>query len=161
MNQLSSFYHQKITARTSNWGSKPHSNFDSNDVKSPALMACPGCQVALACSKDHLKFHHQDGHKRYCGLPPFRAPFSDEDNALCRQILGPNNDDIDPLENDHNRNEEEDGNYDESDDDGSWESVDSNDEVEETSKSEKIHQFFNEKSYQHQRREAPPFANFF
>ncbi|KAL7532006.1 hypothetical protein ACHAXR_005675 [Thalassiosira sp. AJA248-18] len=164
LNQVKHIFQRKITTRLNNWGtheeisSTPHLEAEKG-TKSPTLTTCPGCQIAMACSKDHLKYIHQDGHKRYCGLPPFRAPFSDEDNVLCRQILGTEEEDVGPLDNDEDQND--DGQADEIDDDGSWESVDSNEEVEAAGKSDLIHSFFDEKSYKLQRRTAPPFANFF
>lgn len=100
-----------------------------------------------------MKYIHQDGHKRYCGLPPFRAPFSEEDNALVREIFG-EEEEIPSLEN----NSKEDI----GEDDGSWESVDSLEmEARGQCKSDVIFSFFNDKSYKLQRREALPFANFF
>jgi len=106
-----------------------------------------------------MKYIHQDGHKRYCGLPPFRAPFSEEDNALCREVFG-ETEETRPLENGDKEDtgEEED----DAEDDGDWESVDSL-EIEERGRcrSDVIFSFFNDKSYKLQRREALPFANFF
>jgi len=112
----------------------------------------------MACTKEHLKYLHQDGHKRYCGLPPFRAPFGDEDNALCREIFE-EKDETSLLNCGDDENESQE---DENDDDDSWESFHSDDEEEAAqSKSDVIFSFFNEKSYKLQRREAAPFANFF
>ena len=162
LNQLKHVYNTKITSRQSNWSpeqdtaSVSHLKVDKGG-KSPcsALMNCPGCQVAMACSKEHLKTLNQDGHKRYCGLPPFRLPFNHEDNNLCQLIFGENResgaeDNICSQDND---------NFDD-DDDGSWESLDSNEEVNE-SNNDMIFSFFEEKSYKFQRRETPAFANFF
>ncbi|KAL7554386.1 hypothetical protein ACHAWF_017831 [Thalassiosira exigua] len=166
LNQLKAGFKAKIASRQSNWskgGEKALSSLvEDEKKKSPTLMTCPGCHVAMACSKDHLKYLHQDGHKRYCGLPPFRAPFSEEDDNLCRQIFG-GKEDASDVENDHGENESEQGAEIDEEHEDDWESVDSNEEAEgaEQSRSETILAFFDDKSYRLQRREAPPFANFF
>ena len=124
------------------------------------LMTCSGCQVAMACSKEHMKFMHKDGHKRYCGLPPFRAPFHEDDNEICR-VLGVLYGEEEVRENVDDQDEaitQEDDII----DDGSWESVDSNEEeVIEPGISDVIFSFFNSKSYKLQQRVEYPFANFF
>jgi hypothetical protein len=111
----------------------------------------------MVCCKDHLKRLRQDGHKRQCGLPPFRPPFSKEDNLFVREIFEGINvelcdeDDVSDVD----QNEE---------DTDSWESVDSNaEEQQRSTMHEKIYSWFNSQSYKIQRREAPdpPFANFF
>ncbi|KAL3827603.1 hypothetical protein ACHAXA_002100 [Cyclostephanos tholiformis] len=117
----------------------------------PTLMTCSGCQVAMACSKEHMKFLHRDGHKRYCGRPPFRAPFHKEDNEICREVLGDGEGDktnVLEIAVDQNTVVQEDENM----DDGSWESVDSEEEVAEPGKSDVILAFFNSKSYKLQQR---------
>ena len=155
LNNLKQDFNAKIATRASNWSYEQNAGA-RKPKKSPSLMTCPGCEVAAACSRDHMKYLHQDGHKRYCGLPPFRVPFSDEDNALCREVGTelPNQ-----METGEDENEEEEN---EADDDGSWESVDSNDEeLQDRRRSDIIYSFFNDKSYKLQHREAPPFANFF
>jgi hypothetical protein len=126
----------------------------------PTLITCAGCQVAMTCSKEHMKFLHKDGHKRYCGLPPFRAPFHEEDNEICREVLG---DEI-VLETNGLENIIDEQNTQEVDiiDDGSWESVNSNEEeAVEPGKSDVIFSFFNSKSYKLQQRVQYPFSNFF
>lgn len=116
--------------------------------KPDSFITCSGCQVALACSKEHMKFLHKDGHKRYCGLPPFRAPFAEEDNILCQEILG------DAIGIDSIL----DTNLNDNDDDGSWESVESDDEdAADLGKSDVILSFFNNKSYKFQQRVHLPF----
>jgi hypothetical protein len=108
-----------------------------------------------------MKFLHKDGHKRYCGLPPFRAPFHEDDNNICREVLGDGEEEeTHVLEgvDDQDAGTREDDNI----DDGSWESVDSNEEeVVEPGKSDVIFSFFNSKSYKLQQRVEYPFANFF
>lgn len=149
-------YHAKILSRESNWVNKEKSTSShlESDKRRKTPSSCPGCQVAMACSKDHLKYLHQEGHLRYCGRPPFRAPFSEEDNVLCREIFGKEEEDATNILEDED-------DWEDDDDDGSWESVDSDEEVVEASKTDKIYKFFNHNSYKFQQREAPPFANFF
>mmetsp|Transcript_25824 Transcript_25824/g.54579 ORF Transcript_25824/g.54579 Transcript_25824/m.54579 type:complete len:1046 (+) Transcript_25824:34-3171(+) len=165
LQKLKKDYHSKISSRQTNWDPQEEQSStlhlkSERGAKSPTLITCPGCHLAMACSNDHMKYLHQDGHKRYCGLPPFRAPFSDEDNNLCRAILG-EKEDTSLLENGDNENSSlHEG---ENSDDDDWESVNSSEELGGAvrSKSDMIFSFFNDKSYKHQRREAPPFANFF
>lgn len=123
----------------------------------------------MVCSKEHLKYLLQDGHKRYCGLPPFRSPFSEDDNALCREVLG--KDDINnQLENENAKDDnkdreciEEEEDEGDDNDDGSWESVESDEGLEhdKRTKNDQIFSFFNEKSYKFQQREAHPFSNLY
>ena len=155
LNTLRRDYLVKATGRQSNWDTRVF----EQKTKAPNLMTCPGCQVALVCSKEHLDYLHKDGHKRCCGLPPFRLPFNEEDNRLCREIFGSDKKEaetglLDYYEDDDGDAEQED------DDDGSWESIDSSDEAA-LSKTQIIHSFFMAKSYKLQQRELPPFANFF
>lgn len=116
--------------------------------KPDTLMTCSGCRVASACSNEHMQFLHKDGHKRYCSLPPFRVPFAEEDNDLCKIILG-----TDEIFSDATSAGEHLGHQDvENDDDGSWESVDSNDQESVNGKSDVIFAFFTNKSYKFQQR---------
>jgi hypothetical protein len=104
-----------------------------------------------------LKSLYQEGHKRQCGLPPFKPPFSKEDNLLVREIFEGFEDALD----DKDIGEDADPNDEDAD---SWESVDSNsEEGQRFSIHDKIFSWFNDKSYKIQRREAPapPFAHFF
>lgn len=152
--------HSKISSRQSNWDKSTIGahlvGVDDSEQKTPTLMNCR-CQVAMACSKDHLKYLHQDGHKRFCGLPPFRAPFSEEDNNLCREIFGNKEKKQTNLDHGEGISDQEH----EIDDDGSWESVRSDEEETEAGRSDIIFSFFNSKSYRFQQRERAPFANFF
>ena len=141
--------------------SRLSSEWDEKTKPTPTLITCSGCQVAMACSKEHMKFLHKDGHRRYCGKPPFRAPFHEEDNEICREVLGDGEEqETNGLENIDDQNigfQEED-----TIDDGSWESVDSNEEeAVEPGKSDVIFLFFNSKSYKLQQRVHYPFSNFF
>lgn len=116
------------------------------------------CGVVSVCSKDHLKQLQREGHKRQCGLPPFRPPFGKEENIFVREIFGANDESIDD-DNEALQAETDDVEVDED----SWESVASNEEdIHITTMRDKIYDWFNDRSYKIQRREAPtlPFANF-
>ena len=160
LNQLAQLYREKISSRTSNWNGKelPRSESATQSRPRKALTPCPGCGVAAVCSKDHLKRLHKEGHKRQCGLPPFRPPFGKEDNLFVREVFEGNYDALD----DNDVKAEADLKVEEDAD--SWESVDSNEEeIQRTTMRDKIYAWFNDRSYKIQRREAPapPFANFF
>ena len=160
LNQLAQLYREKISFRTSNWdGNSPllQSELTSQTRTGKTLTTCAGCKVAWVCCKDHLKSLYQEGHKRQCGLPPFKPPFSKEDNLLVREIFEGFEDALD----DKDIGEDADPNDEDAD---SWESVDSNsEEGQRFSIHDKIFSWFNDKSYKIQRREAPapPFAHFF
>lgn len=152
LDQLSRVFNNKVRSRKSNWGKQPGLGLETKKKSKPdTLNTCSGCQVALACSKEHMKFLHRDGHKRYCGLPPFRAPFAEEDNNLCREVLGTLDDVPDAVPDDHH-----DSNQDDDNDDGSWESVDSNQDAAD-GRSDVIFTYFNNKSYKFQQRVQIPF----
>ncbi len=146
LDQLFRVFNEKVHSRKSDRGSlaglgverkkKPKSDRST-------LVTCSGCQVAAACSKEHMKFLHKDGHKRVCGLPPFRVPFTEEDNNLCREILGSADGMLD-MKSVNCQNDDE-------IDDGSWESMDSNQEAA-AGVSDVIFSFFNSKSYKFQQR---------
>jgi hypothetical protein len=124
----------------------------------PTLITCSGCQVAMVCCKEHMKFLHRDGHSRCCGLPPFRVPLNEEDDNLCRMILS------DGAEDETNLQIYDENDGTQEDDDGSWESVDSNEDSNEEvvlGKSALIFSFFNKHSYKLQRREDFPFSHVF
>ena len=158
LNQLAQLYREKISSRTSNWNGKAplQSELTTQSRPGRTLIGC-GCKVAMVCCKDHLKRLHQEGHKRQCGLPPFRPPFSKEDNLFVREIfegsdvgLGDEDDGSDAVQNEE--------------DTESWESVDSNaEDIQRSTMHDKIYTWFNSQSYKIQRRDAPapPFANFF
>jgi hypothetical protein len=99
-----------------------------------------------------MRYLHQEGHKRHCGLPPFR-PFCEEDNAFCRDVLEESEDRDSQADEDCNESWNEEGNL--SDEDDDWESVHSDEALSERkTMSEKILAFFEEKSYKHLRYEA-------
>jgi hypothetical protein len=156
LKQLAEVYRKKISLRTSNWNGVALPTYDSTTQS--RLTTCTGCGVVSVCSKDHLKRLQREGHKRQCGLPPFRPPFGKEENIFVREIFGANDESIDDneaikAETDENVEEDED----------SWESVASNEEERHmTTIRDKIYAWFNDRSYKIQRREAPalPFANF-
>jgi hypothetical protein len=78
-----------------------------------------------------MRYLHQEGHKRHCGLPPFR-PFCEEDNAFCRDVLGENEDRGLLADEDAKKSWEEEGNL--SDEDDDWESVHSDEALAELKK---------------------------
>eukprot|EP00577_Skeletonema_sp_RCC1716_P005416 CAMPEP_0113387256 /NCGR_PEP_ID=MMETSP0013_2-20120614/8439_1 /TAXON_ID=2843 ORGANISM="Skeletonema costatum, Strain 1716" /NCGR_SAMPLE_ID=MMETSP0013_2 /ASSEMBLY_ACC=CAM_ASM_000158 /LENGTH=765 /DNA_ID=CAMNT_0000270139 /DNA_START=1 /DNA_END=2294 /DNA_ORIENTATION=+ /assembly_acc=CAM_ASM_000158 len=123
MNQLSQLYREKISSRSSNWNGETSLQHEQRTQRPGRTLTSCGCKVAMVCSKDHWKRLHQEGHKRQCGLPPFRPPFSKEDNLFVREIF---------EESDVGLVGEVDDEYDRSgtdqndDDTDSWESVDTN-----------------------------------
>lgn len=149
-------FKEKVMNRRSNWSE--YDNIEGGKqkttaarAKAPSLISCK-CNVALACSKDHMKYLHQEGHKRCCGLPPFRI-LTEEDHAFIRDVFG------DELRDTETAYEEEDGDDDEDED---WESIDSNDLLNDgRTRSEKILKYFEGNSYRHTRREVLPFEDFF
>ena len=137
-------FRSKLTTRKSNWNkykeapftqSQHHSNVRPNEPLQ--LMTCK-CSVALACSKEHLRHVNQEGHKRYCGFPPYRA-LTEDDDAFIREVLVG----------------EDDGKLDDEGNDGEddWESVNSDeaDSFENISMSHKIRRYFEHHSYRHMR----------
>jgi len=155
MNKLRYHYKEKIESR------EHVLSMTTKKQKIASTFLTCKCTVAMACSKEHMKHLVQDGHKRYCGLPPFRATFGEDDNAFCREVLGRN----DFVDDEMKRDSENGDGFEERDDDGSedWESVDSNEDhvFDGRTRTEKIFTYFNEKSYKHQRRQALPFSNLF
>ena len=145
LSKMKKSFQTKILSRQGNWDAGSSTGTAGN--KFPPLVVCPGCKVASVCSRECWKHLHQDGHKRHCGRPPFRTPFSDEDNNLCRQLFGTEEEDQEFVSEDI------------VDDDESWESVDSDEEVTDASRSDIVFSFFNNKVYKHQQREALPFAH--
>ena len=144
LNHMKRDFQAKISSRQGNW----EAGSNTAGKKPPPLVVCPGCRVASVCSRECLKHLHQDGHKRHCGRPPYRTPFSDEDNNLCREIFGTEEENQEVVSEDIVV-----------DDDESWESVDSDGDVGDASRSDIIFSFFNNKAYKHQQREPLPFAH--
>lgn len=145
LDQLLRVFNEKVRFRKGNWGGQSSLGLEKKkNTKPGTLITCSGCQVASACSKEHMKYLHKDGHKRVCGLPPFRLPFNEEDNNLCREVLGSAEGVVQDMKLDNCENDDE-------IDDGSWESVDSDQEAAE-SMSDVIFSFFNNKSYKIQQR---------
>ncbi|KAL3795637.1 hypothetical protein HJC23_002044 [Cyclotella cryptica] len=152
--QLKDHFQAKISSRKSNWNQddvvfmKPSYSPTTRPKTYAPLLVCK-CNVALASSKDHMRYLHQEGHKRHCGLPPFR-PFCEEDNAFCREVLGEHEDRNLLADENAEENWVEEGNL--SDEDDDWESVHSDEELtEKKTMTEKILAFFEEKSYKHLR----------
>ena len=130
------------------------------------VQTCPGCNLAMYCSREHRKYLWQDGHKRVCGTPPFRVPGVDEE-LFCREVFGgPTPTATDTYhENEsvglESHTSEVSDEVVSDDDSGDWESIDSNEEsppVEECTKTEIIHRFFDSKAYKVQDRQPPPFG---
>ena len=163
MTQLSQLYREKISLRSNNWDDEtlilPKQTLQRKPSR--ALSAC-GCKVAMLSCKDHLTKLHQEGHKRQCGLPPFRPPYSKDDNTFVREIFeGSDAGKADGIGKGFDEQSDADQNEDDTD---SWESVDTNaEDIQRCTMHGKIYSWFNRQSYKIQRREAPapPFANFF
>ncbi len=157
MTQLSELYREKISSRSSNWNRQKSQQKTQN--RGRTLRAC-GCEVAMVCCKDHWKKLQQEGHKRQCGLPPFRPPFSKEENLFVREIFEGSNTVDEVVDREYDKPDPN-QNVDDSD---SWESVDTNTEdVQRCTTNDKIYSWFNSQSYKIQRRDAPahPFADFY
>lgn len=169
LRELSNLIREKAASRERNKNTLPAKM--EIKLKHNSIQDCPGCDIAMYCCDEHRKFLNQDGHRRVCGLAPFRIPGKEEEN-LCLEVaeygiipsaffrkVEENPLNIKDVENvDLNEGFENRG---ENDDDSScWESVDSNEE-EPFSATEVIHKFFCEKTYKIQKKEAPAFANLF
>ena len=94
----------------------------------------------------------QDGHKRVCGMPPFRAHGKVEEELLVREVFGKPKIDRD-NDDDDNEESEDDEEFRGSDDESCWESVGSDEEDDEyatpiqRTRTEIIYNFFNSRSY--------------
>jgi len=116
------------------------------------LTQCQCNSHVFYCSKEHRKFLMQDGHKRVCGMPPFRA-HGIEEELLIREVFG--KPDAGAENNDHEMDEESnrDAEVCGSDDESCWESVGSDEEDDEyaapiqRTRTEIIFKFFNSRSY--------------
>ena len=163
MARLSQLYREKISLRSRNWNDETLLQPERILQRKPgrSLTAC-GCGVAMVCCKDHWKKLHQEGHKRQCGLPPFRPPYSKDDNMFVREIFEGSHVGIaGEVGEGFDKQEDPDQNEDDTD---SWESVDTNaEDIQRCTMHDKIYSWFNRQSYKIQRRDAPapPFANFF
>lgn len=161
LTQLSQLYREKISSRSSNWDDETLIQPKQTLQRKPrrALSSC-GCKVAMVCCKDHMKKLHQEGHKRQCGLPPFRPPYSKDENTFVREIFeGSDAGKADGIGKGFDEQSDADQNEDDTD---SWESVDTNaEDSQRCTMHDKIYSWFNRQSYKIQRREAPPFANFY
>lgn len=137
-------FKEKILARQSNW-----SDYDTDPLAKSQRATIPSsfikckCNIALACSNDHLRFLHQEGHKRCCGWPPFRT-LTEKDQAFIIDVLEEGS-----PEKVHDEEFEEDG--DDQEDDGDWESVSSNEEQFTDTKTDKIIKYLQDNSYRHTR----------
>ena len=99
-----------------------------------------------------------------CKKPPFR-PFSSEDEAFCREVMG---DEIAPVMSlekgsaDGSEAADYEENSESNDDSASWESIGSDEESKpsnNTSKTDLIFRYFDTNSYKLQKFEEPAFAN--
>jgi hypothetical protein len=88
------------------------------------LEYCPECDVAMYCSYKHRTYHYREGHKKVCGIPPFRK-FGNQEAALFAEVFGRNQEtqSTSIFYDDDN----EGAAYDE---DSSWESIDTNEDLE-------------------------------
>ena len=140
-------FRSKILTRKGNWSKsngepfaqpQHHSNVRH---KTPLQLITCKCNVALACSKDHLRSLRQEWHKRECGLPPFRA-LVEEDELFIREILK----DGAVIVGEGNCK------LNDGDDDDDWESVNSDEATFETiTISQKIRSYFENNKYKYLR----------
>jgi hypothetical protein len=85
------------------------------------LEYCPECGVAMYCSYKHRTYHYREGHKKVCGIPPFRK-FGNQEAALFAEVFG-RNQETSTFDDDGN----EGAAYDE---DSSWEIIDNDEDLE-------------------------------
>ena len=141
-------YGAKFRTRLSNWKDDPVTLPQPSPTRSKSALYLTSCKcgVAIACN-NHMRQLYHEGHKRYCGLPPFRM-LTEEDHAFIRDILNETNTAKDENDDeDSDEFENSDGNSDHDDD---WESVDSDEDlVEKKTRTQKIRKFFMDESYQH------------
>lgn len=138
-------FKEKILARQSNWSEyDKDASAKSQPTKIPSSLITCKCNIAQACSKDHMVYINQEGHKRCCGLPPLRE-LTEEDKAFMKDVMGEES-----LEIEDECEEIEEG--EDVDEDGDWESVDSNEHYTDSrTRSEKITKYFQDNSYRHMR----------
>ena len=124
--------------------------------KSIKMIPCPGCHIAHACSQKHLNAIFRQGHRRVCQTPPLR-PFSNDDEAFCREVLGEH------LSFERDRCALEcDENVDFDDDASCWESVESSDDLNDVEEvTDTIFRYFDQKKYKVQKMEDQVFSNFY
>jgi hypothetical protein len=160
--QLSSLrddFRARVLSRSSNWNSYDMAIAQSHPhpkAKSPSRTVFCHCNVAFACSKDHLRRLNQEGHKRCCGLPPFR-PLTVEDHAFISDVLEESllniegvGEDMEGANNSCDEDEED------------WESIGSDEYLnEKRTRTQKIRKYFEDNSYKIGRRETLPFEEFF
>ena len=133
---------------------------DKGNTKAPwsAPYRCPKCRIAVYKNKEHCK-KHAAAHRKDCGKPPYWIPGKEED-ALCQLVekIEEKGDRIDAagraalMAQALGKDE----------DDESWESDDSEDTSEDGNDLTKILlQWFDEKTYQHQRVEWTGFTEMY
>ena len=116
------------------------------------LTQCQCHSHVYYCSKEHRKYLMQDGHKRVCGMPPFRAHGIEED-LLVREVFGKPDAGANNSDDEMDEESEDDAEFCGSDDESCWESVGSDEEDGEyatpiqRTRTEIIYKFFNSKSY--------------
>ena len=117
------------------------------------MIACPGCNIAHACSQKHLNAIFREGHRRVCQAPPLH-PFSKDDEALCREVLG------EELHSKRNEYASDSNEGIDSDDDAScWESIGSSDDSKNVEDmTDIILRYFDQKKY---KVEDKPFSNIY
>ena len=182
LSSISTKLEQKIIARN---GNNSASNRPLQHVHTACIYkrynACKsGCTVERYCSKECAKDAWKEGHKRMCRYAPYR--FGRGEEALCRQVIdsdGTHIEDNDACiglatatwgsKSNSTSNAVDVYEYgsDDGDDDSSWESVASDEEdliltkPVKKSKAEIVFEYFEQKSYRHQRTEPLPFAGFY
>lgn len=119
---------------------------------STRLTQCQCHSHVYFCSKEHRKYLMQDGHKRICGMPPFRA-HGIEEELLVREVFGKLDAGANNSDDEMDEESEDDADFCGSDDESCWESVGSDEENDENAtpiqrtRTEIIYKFFNSKSY--------------
>ena len=115
---------------------------DDKARKAITMIPCPGCGIAHACSQKHLNAVFREGHRRVCQTPPLR-PFSNEDEALCREVIG------EQTRNEMDEQIFEDVVIESSDEESCWESIASDDDSNEIeAMTDVIFRFFDSRTYQ-------------
>lgn len=120
-------------------------------IDSARLSQCECKSHVYYCSKEHRRYFMQDGHKRACGVPPFRA-HGIEEELLVREVFG-KSDGVDGRSDEDAEGSDDDAEFCGSDDESCWESVGSDEEDEEDAapiqrtRTEIIYKFFNSRSY--------------
>jgi hypothetical protein len=149
-NQANKFLQQKIIQQVTGKPTK-------SKRATRSFFECPGCSVASYCCNDHRQSDFKDGHKGFCGNPPYNIPGQKETELLSDVLRLQKNQSKSSVFNDqvnnlvvHMLDTTVDVEHAEDNDSGSWESMDTEeDEEEEQSESitNVVLRFFVRESY--------------